>query len=205
MTPKTPRASNLSRMVSAMAPPIAGSVPVPNSSIRTKERLLAWRSMTRILPRCELYVLRSLSMDCWSPMSTNMSSNTDISLTGLAGTSQPHCIMYCNSPVLLRHTDLPPALGPDMTSMCLSLSSLSVSGTMDLPSRFSVCSKSGWRPSFMYICRSAVIIGICASIIMATSALLLMKSICDRNISPPKSSSMNGRSSSANRTSTLST
>ena len=33
------------------------------------------------------------------------------------GMLSPHCSMYCSSPTVLRHTDLPPALGPDMMSM----------------------------------------------------------------------------------------
>ena len=43
--------------------------------------------------------------------------NTPAWLRSLIGTDSPHCIMYCSSPVVFRHTDLPPALGPEIISI----------------------------------------------------------------------------------------
>ena len=97
---------------------MTGSVPVPNSSISTSERPAAPRRMFFMFSRCELYVLRSLSIDCSSPMSMNRSSNRPISEFSEAEIRNPFCIMYWSSPTVFRQTDLPPAFGPEMTRMC---------------------------------------------------------------------------------------
>ena len=44
------------------------------------------------------------------------------------GTGNPHCIIYCSKPTLFRHTDLPPALGPEMMRILLSGVSLMSNG-----------------------------------------------------------------------------
>ena len=54
MMPYTPRLSISARMASAMAPPAAGSVPDPNSSMRIKVFLSACRSMDFMSSKNEL-------------------------------------------------------------------------------------------------------------------------------------------------------
>ncbi len=53
--------------------------------------------------------------------------------------------MYCTMPVVFRQTDLPPALGPEMTRMCFRRSSCRSIGTISRPAARSVCCSSGWR------------------------------------------------------------
>ena len=79
-------------------------------------------------------------------MSMKMLSNSVMREPSAIGTSIPHCIMYCTRPTVCRHTDLPPALGPEMSRMRCSgrLSSMS-SGTMLLPWARSCRKSSGWR------------------------------------------------------------
>ena len=78
-------------------------------------------------------------------MSMNMPSNTGNSEFSSTGTGKPHWNMYCSNPTVFRHTDLPPALGPEMTSMRRPRSSFRSRGTTCFPSRASVCRSSGWR------------------------------------------------------------
>ena len=86
-------------------------------------------------------------MDCSSPMSMNIEPKTGSSDISDAGTGNPHWNMYCTMPVVFRQTDLPPALGPDMTRMRLRLSSCMFSGTISRPCARRVCCSSGWRAS----------------------------------------------------------
>ncbi len=73
---------------------MVGSVPEPNSSIRTSVRGDASASMARMFIRCDEYVDRSLSIDCWSPMSIISESNTGNSEFSSVGTRKPHCTIY---------------------------------------------------------------------------------------------------------------
>ena len=75
------------------------------------------------------YVDRSSAIDCSSPMSIIMFWKTPTVLLSPMGIDSPHCTMYCNSPTVFRHTDLPPALGPEMMRRRLSLTSMMSSGT----------------------------------------------------------------------------
>ena len=56
-------------------------------------------------------------MDWSSPMLTIILSKTIISDVSEVGTGIPHWNIYCRSPIVFRHTDFPPALGPEMRSM----------------------------------------------------------------------------------------
>lgn len=72
-------------------------------------------------------------MDCSSPISMNILLKIPAWLRSCIGTSIPHCNIYCNNPTVLRQTDLPPALGPDIIRIrCFSVNSMS-SGTTFLP------------------------------------------------------------------------
>lgn len=53
MTAQAWRFQNCSNTAWAMAPPICGSVPVPNSSMRISVRSLAWRIIRFMLSRWE--------------------------------------------------------------------------------------------------------------------------------------------------------
>ena len=81
-------------------------------------------------------------------MSMKMLSKTGSSETSETGTGNPHWNMYCTMPVVFRQTDLPPALGPEMTRMRLRRSSCKSSGTISRPAARSVCCNSGWRAFF---------------------------------------------------------
>ena len=72
-------------------------------------------------------------MDCSSPISMNILLKIPAWLRSCIGTSIPHCNIYCNNPTVLRQTDLPPALGPDIIRIrCFSVNSIS-SGTTFFP------------------------------------------------------------------------
>ncbi len=94
MIPYTPLLSNSPSIASAIAPPAAGSVPEPNSSIRTSVFESAFWSISLMFERKELYVLRSLSIDWSSPMSTMTLSKISISDVSDVGMSMPHWNMY---------------------------------------------------------------------------------------------------------------
>ena len=61
----------------------------------------------------------------------------------LTGTGMPHCSMYCSSPTVLRHTDLPPALGPEIMMKRLSRGSDTLSGVISSPLRLRLSTSSG--------------------------------------------------------------
>ena len=76
-------------------------------------------------------------------MDTMIRSKTGSSDVSEVGMSMPHWNMYCNRPTVLRQTDLPPALGPEIIRMCLAGVRVAVNGTMDLPSFRRAFSSSG--------------------------------------------------------------
>ena len=83
--------------------------------------------------RCELYVLKSFSRDCSSPMSMSILWNIPNLLDSSTGTGIPHWNIYCNKPAVCRQTDLPPALGPEIRIIRWS-SFISISrGTTSFP------------------------------------------------------------------------
>ena len=92
-----------------------------------------------------LYVERSFSRDWSSPMDTMIRSKTGSSDVSEVGMSMPHWNMYCNRPTVLRHTDFPPALGPEIKRMRFSGVSVTVSGTMLFFSFRRLFSSSGCR------------------------------------------------------------
>ena len=71
-------------------------------------------------------------MDCSSPMSMKIWSKMPMSEVLSIGTGRPHCIIYCSRPTLFRHTDLPPALGPEMIRIRFSGSNRMSNGTTSL-------------------------------------------------------------------------
>ncbi|EJW95345.1 hypothetical protein EVA_16547 [gut metagenome] len=85
---------NRSSSASAIAPPICGSVPLPNSSIN--KRLLESQPLTKcfMLVRCELYVLRSFSILCSSPISMKILLNIPQRELSWRGIGIPHCSIY---------------------------------------------------------------------------------------------------------------
>ena len=72
-------------------------------------------------------------MDCSSPISIIICLNIPASDASPTGTVSPHWSMYCISAAVFRHTDLPPAFGPEMTSIRLPSCSVISSGTTSLP------------------------------------------------------------------------
>ena len=114
------------------------------------------------------------------------------------GISRPHWNIYCNRPTVLRHTDLPPALGPEISMMRRSLVSVSVSGTISLPSLRNARSSSGWRALRNVSSPVVESIGIPAIISMAVSALARIKSIIIRKSAFSRRSSRYGRRKSLN-------
>ena len=156
-----------------------------------------------ILRRCEEYVERSSSMLCSSPMSIIMVSKTPIVLFSFIGTLSPHCTIYCSSPTVFRHTDLPPALGPLMMRIlgCMpSLSSLPVRvmsrGTMSLFWRFKELRNRGWHACTQSICGWDSTSGSMALNSCANCVLACMKSISPRNFILSNMPSTSGRISS---------
>ena len=137
-------------------------------------------------------------MLCWSPMSMNIRSKMQNSLVCFAGTSRPHCNIYCKSPTVFRHTDLPPAFGPEIIKIrFLSLSSI-FKGTMLLPWRLRLSSNRGWRASYHTKPSSCLKTGFPAFIERAYFAFALKKSILARKSYAPKSVGMYGRTKSVN-------
>ena len=144
MTPNAWRSQNCFNTDSAMAPPICGSVPPPNSSINRSVWALAFFIMFFMLSKCEEYVLRSFSMFCSSPMSIMMFLKIPVVERSLMGMLTPHCNMYCNKPTVFMQTDLPPALGPDIIKMRWSLLRIMSSGTTFFPCFSNDCWSRGW-------------------------------------------------------------
>ena len=75
-------------------------------------------------------MLRSFSRLCSSPMSIMMSSKRPALERSLTGMGRPIWSMYWSRPTVFRHTDLPPALGPEMIRMRPSLVSVISRGMM---------------------------------------------------------------------------
>ena len=198
MTPYAPLLSSSARIASAIAPPAAGSVPEPNSSISTRVLSSALASMSFIFMRNELYVLRSFSSDWSSPMSTMMRSKTIISEVSEVGMSIPHWNMYWSSPTVLRHTDLPPALGPEMRRMCFCSERVAVSGTISFLSFFRARSSSGCLAFLRFISPFSEIIGMPAMKSSAICAFAMMKSISPRYFADSTRSGIYGRRNSEN-------
>ena len=76
-------------------------------------------------------------------MLTIILSKTGSSEVSEVGISIPHWNIYCNSPVVFRHTDLPPALGPEIKRICLVGVKMMETGTMVFFSFARALSRSG--------------------------------------------------------------
>ena len=125
-------------------------------------------------------------------MSINRLSNKQHSLVCFIGTSKPHCNIYCNSPTVFKHTDLPPAFGPEIIKMrFLSFSSI-FKGTIVLLFFFKLASKIGWRASNQEKPLFFLNIGFPAPIRRAYFAFALIKSILARNAYAESKIGMNG-------------
>ena len=107
-------------------------------------------------------------------------SNTGNSLVSAAVTGNPHWNIYCTIPAVFKQTDLPPALGPEMTKICFCLSSCISRGTSSFFSRLSVCASKGWKARRNTIRSSVETIGIPAPFSTAQRALALTASISAR-------------------------
>ena len=165
-----------------MAPPICGSVPVPNSSTSSSVAGSAWRIICFMFVRWLEYVLRSSSMLCSSPMSMNMLPNTPVRERSPTGTERPHCSMYCTRPTVFRHTDLPPALGPEIISIRFSCVSVMSSGTTALPCLPSERASSGWTARIQSMCGLGLTAGSIPLMSWAKLALAFIRSIVARNL-----------------------
>ena len=110
-------------------------------------------------------------------MLTMMRSKTGISDVSDVGISIPHWNMYWSSPVVFRHTDLPPALGPEIKRICLAGVRRMETGTMVFFSLPRALSRSGWRALRRFISPLSEMIGIPALKSRATCALATRKSI----------------------------
>ena len=85
--------------------------------------------MPTILTICDEKVDSDCSIDCSSPMSAKISSNTHNSDVSDAGMCSPDCAISEKSPSVFIVTVLPPVFGPVMTSVPFSPPSLIVTGT----------------------------------------------------------------------------
>ena len=127
-------------------------------------------------------------------MSIMMSSKRPALERSLTGMGRPIWSMYWSRPTVFRHTDLPPALGPEMIRMRPSLvsvisrgmmrcgllsrgsSSSSVEGRVSASAR----SSSGWRASIQSMTGASATWGAVARIDSANWSLAWMRSIWAR-------------------------
>ena len=123
-------------------------------------------------------------------MLTDILSNMGSSEVSEVGISMPHWNMYCSSPVVFRHTDFPPAFGPEISSMRLVGVRVMVSGTMLRPSAFRAFSSSGCLAFLRLRLPSVEITGIPAMKSRAVWALAIRKSVSPRKAAPFSSSGM---------------
>jgi len=127
-------------------------------------------------------VLRSFSMDCSSPISMKSLLKIPISEFSSTGGRNPHWSIYCDTPKVFKQTDLPPALGPEISRIWFWSSSSMSSGTISLPSRFRASISRGCTALRKYIFGDEWRIGLAPATDEANSPLALKKSI-----SPKKS------------------
>ena len=120
-------------------------------------------------------------MLCSSPMSIMMFWNTPVFDLSLTGIDRPHCSIYCISPTVFRHTDFPPALGPEMIRMRLAPVSVISNGTIFLSCFSSDLCSSGCRASIQSISGFGSTFGSMAFICFAISARARTLSICPMN------------------------
>ena len=146
-----------------------------------------------------------------------MCLNTPTVLLSLMGTDRPHCTIYCSSPTVFRHTDLPPAFGPliisSRPSVLLFPSSVFLlpssffplpssrrmsSGTACLSCFFSERCSKGCIALIQSMVGSCCTVGSKACICSAHCALACIRSIMARNRYDSSTCSTCGRSSSLN-------
>ena len=131
-------------------------------------------------------------MDCSSPISSNKFSKNPISLDSCIGTARPHWTIYWSRATVLRHTDLPPALGPLITSIRLSVRRIE-SGTTVLPCRRKLSRRIGCLASRQSSIGRWWSVGTIASISVANNALARRKSTSARKSSLAKICGISGR------------
>ena len=110
----------------------------------------------------------------------------------------PHWNMYCSSPVVFRHTDFPPAFGPEISSSLFLSVSVTVSGTICRPSAFRAFSSRGCLALRRLRLPSSDIMGIPAMKSSAVLALAMRKSVSPMNSAPLTSSGIYGLRNSLN-------
>ena len=114
-------------------------------------------------------------------MSMKILPNIPVWLRSCIGTSIPHCSIYCKSPTVFKHTDLPPALGPEIIRMrWWVFSSMSSGTTFLLCLANEICNKGWIAVDQSNICRFSKF-GLMALIWMAKCALARIKSISAKN------------------------
>ena len=148
-------------------------------------------------------MLRSSSMLCSSPMSMNMLPNTPVRERSPIGTERPHCSMYCTRPTVFRHTDLPPALGPEIISIRFSCVSVMSSGTTALPCLPSERASRGWTARIQSMWGRGSTHGSMPLVSRARAALALMKSMAASSLYDSSMGRTWGRTRAANSVSIL--
>jgi len=138
-------------------------------------------------------VLRSFSILCSSPISIKNLPNRPASVPSPAGIVIPHCSMYWTSATVLRQTDFPPALGPEIRSILSLLLMVIVSGTTSRPAvRAKESVSSGWRTLIHLMCGASATEGMMQLSLLPKMAFALIKSISARKLQFSSSSSMYG-------------
>ena len=126
-------------------------------------------------------------------MSMKILPNRPTWLRSCMGTSMPHCSIYCSNPTVFRHTDLPPALGPDIIRIRrLRFSSMS-NGTTFFPCLARESCNSGWTAIVQSNNCSFSRLGLILFVWMAKWLLARMKSISARNSYDCSISGIEGR------------
>ena len=118
----------------------------------------------------ELNVESDCSMLCSSPMSAQTFAKTETCEPASAGIWRPDMAISVSSPMVFRHTVLPPVLGPVMTSVLNSSPIQMLVGTT--PSS----DISGWRAERRLVTPSAVTSGATAAILSDSEAFAATES-----------------------------
>ena len=98
--------------------------------------------------------------------------------------------MYCKSPVVWRQTDFPPALGPEITSIRLSVVRPILSGTTFFPAFLNKRYSRGWTAFCQLIPGLSDNEGLIPLMLFANNALALIKSINPRKLNESLRSSI---------------
>mmetsp|Transcript_6351 Transcript_6351/g.14032 ORF Transcript_6351/g.14032 Transcript_6351/m.14032 type:complete len:243 (-) Transcript_6351:341-1069(-) len=146
-------------MAKAMDRPSMVEVPLPSSSISTRERSVRLASTYEASFISVKKVLILCSMSSLLPRRDSSLSRTG-RVACLAGTKQPICAIITINAVCFMYTVLPDPLGP--VTMCIFSSGLrnrSLLMNDDASWCVAIVETTGWRPAFMTMGPSGVITG----------------------------------------------